>query len=905
MGDVYLAQDTRLDRTVALKTLKPEIASEVERMRRFIQEAKMASSLNHPNILTIFEIGEVDSSRFIATEYIDGETLRQRLSRSSLDLNELLEIAVQVASALVAAHKAKIIHRDIKPENIMLRHDDRFVKVLDFGLAKLAEKPADTLPATEAPTLVNTAPGVVLGTVAYMSPEQARGVEVDERTDLWSLGVVLFEMVAGCLPFIGSSTNECIAAILSKEPAAPLARYAHNVPEKLEDIVAKALAKNREERYQSATDLLLDLKRLKQRLEMAAEFERTGGPTLSREEKPTVTMSAQPTSSAEYIAGQIKQHKKAVIALSASVMIALAALAFWLYKIGVPVSPASTAVLQPRPFANNAGYQEQPAFSPDGNQIAFAYRDEKEEHSNLYVKLIDSVTQLQLTHYQDADASWPTWSPDGRRIAFIRSNKDTREITIISSLGGAERKLYAGKFFNFRRDEYGSYAFGNLSWSPDGKFIAFSEKESEQDPFSIFLISVESGEKRKLTTPPVSTNEWGDMYPSFSPDGQTLAFARAPEVGVNDIYLVPSQGGQPTRLTNDNAQINGLDWTADGNEIVYSSWRSGTGNSTLWRVKSSGGAPQPLPMSGGGQGLVLPTVSRKGNRVAYQSEITNQDIWRIDLAQTHRPLTPGKFITSATEWDFGPQYSPDGKKVAFTSTRSGSHEVWICNSDGSNAVQLTDFRKHLTGTPRWSPDGRYVAFDSRPEGSSDIYVIEAEGGSPRRVTSGESQEVMPSWSRDGRWIYFTSNRSGSFEIWKVAAQGGEPVQVTKNNAFYAFESPDGKSLFYSKSVTVGGVWRMPVEGGPEEMVIDMPPPFYWGHWAVVETGIYFADPLSKPRATVKFFDFATKQRVPVAELQTVFTAAIPSFAVSPDRKSLLFVMDDRLINSIMLVENFR
>lgn len=284
MGDVYLAQDTRLDRTVALKTLKPDIASEVERMRRFIQEAKMASSLNHPNILTIFEIGEVDSSRFIATEYIDGETLRQRISRSSLDLNELLEVAVQVASALVAAHKAKIIHRDIKPENIMLRHDDRFVKVLDFGLAKLAEKPADTLPATEAPTLVNTAPGVVLGTVAYMSPEQARGVEVDERTDLWSLGVVLFEMVAGCLPFLGSSTNEVIAAILSKEPAAPVARYAHNVPEKLEDIVAKALAKDREERYQSATDLLLDLKRLKQRLEMAAEFERTAGlQTLSRQ----------------------------------------------------------------------------------------------------------------------------------------------------------------------------------------------------------------------------------------------------------------------------------------------------------------------------------------------------------------------------------------------------------------------------------------------------------------------------------------------------------------------------------------------------------------------------------------------------------------------------------------------
>jgi serine/threonine protein kinase len=277
MGEVYLAQDTKLDRKVALKILPADVAAHQDRMKRFVQEAKSASALNHPNIITIYEIEQIDSVNFIATEFIDGETLRQRLKNGPLKLGEVLDVAAQIASALSAAHAAGIVHRDIKPENIMLRRDG-IVKVLDFGLAKLTERVSPDSVDTEAPTSLKTDPGTVLGTAAYMSPELARGLEVDARTDIFSFGVLIYEMIAGRLPFEGSNTNEILASILSDKEPSPLARYAREVPAELERIVSKALRKNRDERYQTINDLLLDLKRLKHRLEFDTEVERSRPP---------------------------------------------------------------------------------------------------------------------------------------------------------------------------------------------------------------------------------------------------------------------------------------------------------------------------------------------------------------------------------------------------------------------------------------------------------------------------------------------------------------------------------------------------------------------------------------------------------------------------------------------------
>ena len=343
MGEVYLAHDSQLDRAVALKILPTKLAADKQRMQRFIQEARTASSLNQANILTVFEIGESDNTHFIATEFIDGETLRHLMAGKPLSLHEALDIAMQVASALTSAHKAGVVHRDIKPENIMVRRDDRVVKVLDFGLAKLAESQSAAPFETSAPTkgLIHTEPGVVIGTAQYMSPEQARTLGVDARTDIWSLGVVLYEMVAGRLPFEGPTTTDVIANILHKEPPA-LTLLCNEADTRLDEIVTKALTKDKEERYQSAKDLLIDVKRLKQHLDIEAEIERTTPPELAstnasrgghrttaaarQSAAPTVTTDEmRKASSAEYIVTEIKRHKKGAIVIAGLIAILIAA----------------------------------------------------------------------------------------------------------------------------------------------------------------------------------------------------------------------------------------------------------------------------------------------------------------------------------------------------------------------------------------------------------------------------------------------------------------------------------------------------------------------------------------------------------------------------------------------------
>ncbi|MGH9880643.1 MAG: serine/threonine protein kinase, partial [Pyrinomonadaceae bacterium] len=334
MGEVYLAVDTELDRTVAVKILPAALAADQQRLQRFIQEAKAASALNHPHILTIYEIGATVTSRFIATEFIDGDTLRQRIN-AGMKLVEILEISIQIGSALAAAHAVGIIHRDLKPENVMVRRDG-FVKLLDFGLAKLSQ-PDASIADTEAPTkaMVNTAAGTVMGTANYMSPEQAKGIIVDTRTDLWSVGAVLYEMTTGHLPFAGDTTTETISLILQKEPA-PLTRYTNEAPAELERIVTKALTKNREERYQTAKDLALDLRNLKRKLEVDAEIERTVPPEIrtlrstssgkvaatASGSAPTAQQSAGlSASSTEYIVNTIKQHKLAAVVLASFILL--------------------------------------------------------------------------------------------------------------------------------------------------------------------------------------------------------------------------------------------------------------------------------------------------------------------------------------------------------------------------------------------------------------------------------------------------------------------------------------------------------------------------------------------------------------------------------------------------------
>jgi Tol biopolymer transport system component/predicted Ser/Thr protein kinase len=876
MGEVYLAHDTRLGRKIALKLLPTHSTTDKDRLRRFEQEAHTASTLSHPNVCVIYEVGETeDDHHYIAMEYVDGVTLREHLTESRLKLSEVLDVAVQIASGLAAAHELGITHRDIKPENIMLRRDG-YVKVLDFGLAKLTEQPTTDV-TTAAQARVKTDTGMVLGTSSYMSPEQARGLAVDARTDIWSLGVVIYEMVVGRPPFEGATTSDVIVSILEREPP-PLAQLSPEAPAELQRIITKALHKDREERYQVIKEMLVDLKSLKQHGDVAP----------ARNVRPW-------------------WRAQSLMVLVAGVVLVMSGLA-WFYFSRARTNPTRPTMppMKTIPFTSFPGREEWPAFSPDGKQLAFSWNGENENNFDIYVKLMDAGAPLRLTNHPGVDSS-PTWSPDGRYIAFSRFGKGESGIFMVPALGGPERKL-----LSFETEWVGWHP-PIVVWSPDGKYLAFTDKSYLQalESTSIVLLSIENLEKRRLMSPPAQSV--GDWHPVFSPDGQTLAFTRWIREGVCDIYLVPIRGGEPKRLTFDNLDKRGLAWTADGQNIVFLSFLGGD-SFRFWKISVAGGTPEPLEIGRNlwQTGIIDPyySVSGQGRRLAYSTGLADENIWRIEAQSSKgRRASPIKLISSSLN-DWGAHFSPDGKRIAFESERSGTLQVWVCEADGSNPIQLTtSMGEYFPGSPDWSPDGRQIAFDARAEVNSEdirhIHVVHAEGGPSRRLTNGASYDGMPSWSRDGRWIYFASNRSGGWQVWKVPVEGSEAVQVTKNGGFRACESPDGKYLYYSKFIDTSGLWRIPVEGGEESLILDQLQAGYWEAWVVVNEGIYFIDPETKPHATIKFFSFASHRVRQITAIEKKPRPKGPSLAVSPDGRWILYSQLDQSGSDIMLVENFR
>jgi Tol biopolymer transport system component/predicted Ser/Thr protein kinase len=916
MGEVYLATDTKLDRPIALKLLPAEIARDHQRLQRFLQEARAAAALSHPNIAHIYEIGEANGAYFIAMEYVEGMPLDQRIAAPPLSIAESLDLAMQITDALDEAHSKGITHRDIKPSNIIITPRGR-AKVLDFGLAKLSTPPgvSGRVSDSEVATRVKTSPGIIMGTVNYMSPEQASGEAVDARTDIWSLGVVIYEMVTGHVPFTGPTPSHTVVAILEKEPLR-LSAYVSNVPEALEWIVSETLTKDREERTQSAHELLKKLQRVKQRIDTDAEVERsvalehfstssdTAGTRSMAASTGEVTETPTNVSSAEYVVNQIKRHKGGVALAAALVAVALAGLAFGLYKFFSRTQSASTGILKVTPLTSSPYIERNVAFSPDGRQVAYVWTGEKNMDFDLYVKIIGAGEPLRLTNGQGRVMS-PAWSPDGRYIAFLRGTGEGKGFYLIPALGGAERKL---------ADVYGLTGLSAgvtpmpqaVDWSPDGKTLAVVDKTSENEPWSIFLISVETGERRRLTQPPAGYT--GDIFVSFSPDGSRLALARlhgftggsvvAPP---GDIYTVSVAGGEPVRITSDEAGVYGVAWTADGAELVFSSNRGG-GDPVLWRVPAAGGTPTLI--AGVGQNVWELAITRQGDRLAYAQMSADLNIYRLEL--TGQPGgrrgagAPASFISS-TRLEGSPQFSPDGHRVAFFSDRSGSSEIWVCDAEGKNLVQLTNFGGPRTDTPSWSPDGRLIAFTSFPGGNGDIYVVSADGGSPRRLTSDPSAEGGARWSRDGRWIYFTSNRTGRNEVWKMPAAGGAAIQLTRGGGRNPVESPDGRTVYYRGE---SGLRQVSTEGGEETQVSGVPVGL--GNWAVVERGIYLLNRQpGHPQYALEFFDFATRQTTQITTLEGprgVFT--IYGLTVSPDEHSVLYAQRDKLDFDLMLVENF-
>ncbi len=592
----------------------------------------------------------------------------------------------------------------------------------------------------------------------------------------------------------------------------------------------------------------------------------------------------------------------------AAVLIVVAGVAIWLLSFRKQRTDSAMHVI---PATTYLGRETNPTLSPDGSQLAFAWAGEKGDNFDIYVKVVGENRALRLTSDPRPEFS-PVWSPDGRRIAFCRSGESGSEIVLIPALGGPERIVanlpkqadpeHPGRPLTWfgENTEPGK----QLAWFPDGQFLSVVGRKYQGGPNTIFLLSVNEGEMRPLTTPP--DRSWGDGSPSVSPDSHWLAFARSgkkyPEP--EHLYIVRLSdlkfpAGGPQQFSTHDTDFEGLAWTSDGRRLVFPSERR------LWTVGLAQHIPEPLPLPG--YNPSYPAISAKGDRLAFVDSSEDLDIWRVNgpaLANNRSagaPNAPTRLISS-TRLDSNPQYSPDGSRIAFTSSRNGTTEIWVCESDGSNPVQLTDLKAE-TGTPRWSPDGRYLAFDSTKSGSPDIYVVPTQGGPVRRMTSESSAENMPSWSQDGKWIYFESDRSGVFEIWKTPAAGGTAVQVTNNGGAEAFESHDGKFVYYTKWEQ-RGIWRKHVEGGPETLVIHNGTTLHWG---LFEKGACLVDLDTAAGPTISCLDFGLNRMMAVSVLPngTRINEDGPSFSISPDGRWILYVGVERQESDIMVVENFR
>jgi len=877
MGVVYEARDTRLGRPVAIKVLLPDRVADPERKRRFIQEARAASALNHPNIITVHDINSDDGVDFIVMEHVDGKPLDELIPSKGLRASLALKYAIQIADALAMAHNAGILHRDVKPSNLMVTTEGR-VKVLDFGLAKLTDRSESSPDAATLSAHPVTGEGMVMGTAPYMSPEQAEGQKLDARSDIFSFGSVLYEMITGQKPFTGDSPLSMVAKILSEDPK-PVRQLVPSIPPDLAKIVSQCLRKDPARRYQHMADVKVALEDVQE--ESASGPQAPVARTLFRRRWVWVPLLSILLVGGVFTWRQLRVHD-------------------------------AFEPLRVVPLTTFPGEETYPTLSPDGKQVAFAWSGPKQDNFDIYVQLIGSGDPLRLTSDPATDYS-PAWSPDGRWIAFLRGERlGNSELLLVPPLGGQERRLAE------IQGREGGISPPYLAWSPDGQSLIVTDSPGQDKPSALFVISAETGEKRPLTHPEPPL--LGDTMPAVSPDGRSLAFVRIPSsVGGELHWLALGQGltaaGTPRKLTQASMNAEHPTWTPDGQEILFSA------QGTLWRVGVSGTRPAVrLPFVG--EGASMPTLPRsqrdKVVRLVYVRSSFDVNIWRLDTPAPGWPASSSQVVSfSSTQGDYNPAFSPNGRRVAFGSHRSGRSEIWLADLDASNAVKLTSMNAARTGTPGWSPDGQTIAFDSNLEGQYEIYTIPASGGKPRPLTSHPANDAIPSFSRDGKWIYFSSNRSGAHQIWKVPSSGGDAVQVTHNGGYVAFESTDGVHVYYTQtSNTPSILWRISTRGGEPVKVLEG---VIRRAFTILETGVYYMEatehkaalpmPSTPGGASVtgdagrlRFFDFAAGTSRDVADLGAGIGQGLTA---SPDGRTVLFSRIDSSINDLMMVENFR
>ena len=849
MGEVYGAVDTELNRRVALKFFVPGSGTSGDTIPRFIREAQAASSLNHPGIVTVYDVLRTDSAVGIVMELIEGVPLRSMCGTPHPAL-QVADWGHQIAVALAAAHQAGIVHRDIKPENLMLRGDG-FVKVLDFGLARQVED-----------SRLSSSNLGFAGTLRYMSPEQVRGERAQPASDVFTLGIVIYELATGVHPFsseplkarpreASAGTPEdlhCDAllvpyAITTREAIAP-SKLEPSIPASLDKLVLEMLDKNPAKR-----------------------------PTAAAVAERLRAIGQDPSGPKRRRAGRLRGSLVRRAILAATSVGVLGGGFYFLSHRAIDRRAAAPVVIDGNPFTGALGNETKPAFSPDGRQIAYAWDGGGETRErSIYVRLVGGGNPLRLTSGGDDDN--PVWSPDATRIAFLRYSAAGAQVVTVPALGGALRVVAPVADGRLTERKL-------LAWStnPDELVIA---DNARADGFQLHLcrLSISSGQEQDLTDPPDGAD---DMEPVLSHDRKKVAFLRR-QGSAYDVYVM-SEDGRARKLASA-VDVLGLAWSADSRSLFFSTKESAPHR--VHFVPEGGGeaAAAPFQFSEAVRDL---TISPDGQRMAFVEEQKDTNIW----AKSEKDATFHRLIAS-TRADEDPSISPDGSKIAFTSNRTGKYEIWVCDRDGSNPHPVTS-QKTFAGSTAWSPDGRTLAYDAAVGGPTEIWLVAAEGGQPRRLLNPPQPGFIPSWSPDGAWVYFVGK---GLQIWKAPAAGGRPVRVTQNGGLDRFETPDGRYMYFTRGIMSPGIWRLPLEGGKEEVVPELASMMPFRCWAMTREGIYYAE--SEPKPVLKFLRLRDRKTLLIAPLLEPPARSERGLAVSADGRLILYVQTDTISNEIML-----
>jgi serine/threonine protein kinase len=847
MGEVYLAEDTRLHRNVALKILPGELAANKDRMRRFEQEAQAAAALNHPNIAHIYEIGESDGTSFIAMEFVDGSTLRQLIHERQTELPKLLRYLQHVADGLAKAHAAGIVHRDLKPDNVMVTREGH-AKILDFGLAKLVELQGSAAhsdkPVSEVATALmqrHSTPGVVLGTVGYMSPEQAQGKtnEIDHRSDIFSFGCILYEAIARRKPFEGKDAIESLNKIIREQPA-PIANFIPDAPYDLQRIVRRCLAKDPEERYQTIKDVSIELKEVRRELQAGAGVDTTVPLSSAASRQPitdsdpsnagaasTSLSSATPStqvSSAEYIISGIKQHRVAAGIVGGVLLLVIAAIGIGLYKFigGKKSASLSTAKLQ---RLTTSGKASDAAISPDGKYVAHVKNDAGQQ--SLWLRQVMTTSDTQIVPPSPQSYAGITFSKDGDYIYYRlgEPNLSARTIYQANLLGGAT--LYQVNLLGGASRKIIENVASPVTLSPDGTRLAFLRKNVPRGETALVVANANGTGERQVAVRK-SPNNFSDGGPSWSPDGKLIALgvtnrdAARPSGAASTVIAVEVESGVERQITSQKwppGTVGQVAWLADGSGLLSLVFDPGPRSVQIWQISYPGDETRKVTNDLNNYSRLSLTADSRAI-VTVQTEGTST-IWVAPQgdASRARQISSGRYDgQEGLAWIAG-------GKIIYTSRESGLTDIWSMGQDGKDQKQLTAHA--ATNLSPWAtPDGRYIIFMSRRIGERTIWRMDTDGGNLKQLTGGPG-DIFPRTSPDGRWVVFVSRRSGSERLWKVSIDGGEPVRLTTDNlTSNPTVSPDGSlvACWYrdDQPNTLTKVAIIPFAGGDPVKVLDVP-----------------------------------------------------------------------------------